>query len=315
MRVSQLLAACGAATMLVAGSFSPAVADVRPISGNDAELDPASIDKNKPIQLLLKKQGTNPYDEVPAGQKPPAIAGAKFTLSKVKGIDITTEQGSNMAKRTTLDDARSRGLDVIGTQETNQRGEVNFDNLTPGLYLVEESAPDSNYEYHLSSPKLLMLPLPDERGIRYEYENVLVMKWDKSYGTPPPWEPEDPSSSTTPPTTSTTPTTPTKPNETVTTTKTTPPSTPKESTTISTTYTTTPPGGTPTTVTTTVPSTIVTTKPNGVVTPVTHPRAVPEGERGPLASTGANVLWAAGLGGLLIVLGLVLARRSKNETR
>ena len=309
MRVSQLLAACGAATMLAVGAFSPAVADVRPISGNDAKLDPASIDKNKPIQLLLKKQGTNPYDQVPAGQKPPAIAGAKFTLSKVKGIDITTEQGSRLAKRTTLDDARSRGLDVIATQATNQRGEVNFDDLTPGLYLVEESAPDSNYEYHLSSPKLLILPLPDERGIRYEYENVLVMKWDKSYGTPPPWEPEDPSSSTTPPTT------PTKPGETVTTTKTTTSTPPRVSITIRTTYTTTPPGGTPTTVTTTVPSTIVTTKPNGVVTTVTHPRAVPEGERGPLASTGANVLWAAGLGGLLIVLGLFLARRSKNETR
>ncbi|OFT30440.1 hypothetical protein HMPREF3170_04935 [Corynebacterium sp. HMSC08D02] len=304
MRLSQLLAACGAATMLAAGAFTPAVADVRPISGNDANLNPASIDKSKPIQLLLKKQGTNPYDEVPAGQKPPAIAGAKFTLSKVRGIDITTEQGRNVAKKTTLDDARSRGLDVVETKATNQRGEVLFDNLTPGLYLVEESAPDTKYEYHLSSPKLLILPLPDERGIRYEYENVLVMKWDKSYGTPPPWEPSEPPS-----------TTPTKPGNTATTTKTTTSTPPRVSTTIRTTYTTTPPGGTPTTVTTTVPSTIVTTKPNGVVTTVTHPRAVPEGERGSLASTGANVLWAAGLGGLLIVLGLFLARRSKNETR
>lgn len=301
MRLSQLLAACGAATMLAAGTLTPAVADVRPISGNDAKLDPASIDKNKPIQLLLKKQGTNPYDQVPAGQKPPAIAGAKFTLSKVRGIDITTQQGSNVAKKTTLDDARTRGLDVIETKATNQRGEVLFDNLTPGLYLVEESAPDTKYEYHLSSPKLLILPLPDERGIRYEYENVLVMKWDKSYGTPPPWEPSEPPSTT--------------PGNTVTTTKTTTSTPPRVSTTISTTYTTTPPGGTPTTVTTTVPSTIVTTKPNGVVTTVTHPRAVPEKERGSLASTGANVLWAAGLGGLLIVLGLFLARRSKNETR
>ncbi|MGY6462364.1 SpaA isopeptide-forming pilin-related protein [Corynebacterium sp. UMB8791] len=304
MRLSPLLAACGAATMLAAGAFSPAVADVRPISGNDANLNPASIDKNKPIQLLLKKQGTNPYDQVPAGQKPPAIAGAKFTLSKVRGIDITSEQGRNVAKKTTLDDARSRGLDVIETKATNQRGEVMFDNLTPGLYLVEESAPDTKYEYHLSSPKLLILPLPDERGIRYEYENVLVMKWDKSYGTPPPWEPSEPPS-----------TTPTKPGNTVTTTKTTTSTPPRVSTTIRTTYTTTPPNGTPTTVTTTVPSTIVTTKPNGVVTTVTHPRAVPEKERGSLASTGANVLWAAGLGGLLIVLGLFLARRSKNETR
>ncbi|MDK8363953.1 SpaA isopeptide-forming pilin-related protein [Corynebacterium sp. UMB10119B.1] len=310
MRVSQLLAACGAAALLATGALTPAVADVRPISGNDAKLDPASIDKNKPIQLLLKKQGTNPYDEVPAGQKPPAIAGAKFTLSKVQGIDITSEQGRNVAKKTTLDDARTRGLDVIETKATNQRGEVLFDNLTPGLYLVEESAPDTKYEYHLSSPKLLILPLPDERGIRYEYENVLVMKWDKSYGTPPPWEPSEPPSTTTPPTT------PTKPGNTVTTTKTTTSTPPRVSTTIRTTYTTTPPNGTPTTVTTTVPSTIVTTKPNGVVTTVTHPRAIPEKERGSLASTGANVLWAAGLGGLLIVLGLFLARRSKNdETR
>ena len=66
-----------------------------------------------------------------------------------------------------------------------------------------------------------------------------------------------------------------------------------------------------TTVITTRPSTYVTTMPNGSVTTVTQP-----GERsrgGDLASTGANVLWAAGLGGLLILVGFVLARRSKNE--
>ncbi|OFP34834.1 hypothetical protein HMPREF2990_09495 [Corynebacterium sp. HMSC071B10] len=298
--------------MLATGALTPAVADVRPISGNDANLDPSIIDKDKPIQLLLKKQGTNPYDDVPAGQKPPAIAGAKFTLSKVKGIDITTERGRAAAKRTSLDDARALGLDIIATKATDQRGEVVFESLNPGLYLIEESAPDTKFEYHLSSPKLLLLPLPDERGIRYEYENVLVMKWDSGYGTPPPFAPPETPSTTTVTTTPTvTPTT----GITTTTGRTTEPTPPTAKTTISTTYVTTPPGGTPTTVTTTLPSTIVTTKPNGVVTTVTHPNAVPERERGPLASTGANVLWAAALGGLLIVLGLFMARRNKNETR
>ena len=63
---------------------------------------------------------------------------------------------------------------------------------------------------------------------------------------------------------------------------------------------------------TTRPSTYVTTQPNGSVTTVTQPS---DGGRrgGDLAETGANVLWAAGLGGLLILVGFVLARRGKNE--
>ena len=67
-----------------------------------------------------------------------------------------------------------------------------------------------------------------------------------------------------------------------------------------------------TTVITTRPSTYVTTQPNGSVTTVTQPPADKQ-RSGDLASTGANVLWAAGLGGLLILVGFFLARRSKNE--
>ena len=83
-------------------------------------------------------------------------------------------------------------------------------------------------------------------------------------------------------------------------------STPVEST-----ITTTMPNGS-TTVITTRPSTYVTTQPNGSVTTVTQPS---DGGRrgGDLAETGANVLWAAGLGLALVLLGVILAARRKVE--
>lgn len=305
MRTSKFVAALGAASVLAFGFFGPA-ADAKVISGNDRNIPAASVDTAQPISLVVKKAATNPYDDVPAGEKPPAIAGATFKLSLVKGVDVTTDEGRAGAKHISLDDAKAKGLTRIAAVQTSEKGEADFGNLKPGLYLLEEDAPDDGHQYHVSSPQLIILPLGDVRGTQFKYENVVVTKWDGSDGGEPPTSTPTPSPS---PSTSTT----TERTTENTTEKTTETSTERttESTPVESTITSTMPNGS-TTVITTRPSTYVTTQPNGSVTTVTQPSG--DGRRGgDLAETGANVLWAAGLGGLLILVGFFMARRSKNE--
>lgn len=301
MRTSKFVAALGAASMLACGFFGPA-ADAKVISGNDRNISAASVDTNQPISLVVRKAATNPYDDVPAGEKPAAIAGATFKLSLVKDVDVTTDEGRAGAKQMSLDDAKAKGLTQIATAQTSEKGSAGFDNLKPGLYLLEEDAPDDGYEYHISRPQLIILPLGDVRGVEFKYENVVVTKWGGGEGGGPPTSTPTPSPSES---TSTT-TERTTDRETETSTERTTVSTPVEST-----ITSTMPNGS-TTVITTRPSTYVTTQPNGSATTVTQPPTDRQ-RSGDLAYTGANVLWAAGLGGLLILVGFVLARRSKNE--
>lgn len=279
MRTSSFVAALAA--VVLAGGLGIG-ADAQVIRGNDSNIPANSVDTSRPISLQVRKVATNPYDDVPAGEKPPAIAGATFTLSQVNGVDVTTDEGRAAAKQTTLDDARAKGLTQIATARTSEAGAVGFENLTPGLYLLEETAPDDGHEYHVSAPKLIILPLGDVHGKSFKYENVVVTKWDG----------DEPSTSTSTP----------------------PPSTSTEQTSGTTTKKTTERTTSSTTLVTTTPSTYVTTQPNGSVTTVTQP-ATPGGRSGDLASTGANVLWAAGLGGLLILVGFLLARRSKKDNQ
>ena len=120
MRTSKFVAALGAASVLACGFFGPA-ADAKVISGNDRGIPAASVDTTQPISLMVKKAATNPYDDVPAGEKPPAIAGATFKLSLVKGVDVTTDEGRAGAKKLSLDDAKAKGLTPIATAQTSEK--------------------------------------------------------------------------------------------------------------------------------------------------------------------------------------------------
>lgn len=270
MRVPKIVAAFGAAAVLTCGMGVPDAA-AKVVSGNDRDIPAESVDTSRPMSLVVKKVATNPYDDVLAGQKPPAVAGATFTLSRVSGIDVTTDDGRTRAKEMTLDRARAMGLTLVATSRTDEAGEVVFGDLAPGLYLLEESAPDSDHEYHVSRPQLIILPLGDVSGNEFTYDNVVVTKWDGDGG-------ETPTPSPTVSTSAPTPSPSTSTNRT--------------------------PGSS-----TTAPS----DSPDERAT-TTQPPAT-GGNRGVLASTGANVLWAAGLGVLLILIGVVLARRSKNDNQ
>lgn len=287
-------------SVALTGASLPATAADRVISGNDRNIAAESVDVNEPISLLVRKAPTNPFDDIPAGQKPPAVAGAKFTLSKVRGVDITTSEGRSAARSMSLDDAHAAGLDKISTLTTGEDGRVQFMDLKPGLYLLEESAPDSNYDYRISSPKLLILPLANATGDRFKYDNVIVTKPGNNL-------PGGSTSQTTTPTTTVT----TTPTVTPTTQKTPPPPGERTRTVTSSTEKTT-------TNRTTATTTGLTTAPGGGSdggnnNGGSNPDDGSDNRGGGLASTGANVLWAAGLGLALVLLGVILATRRKAE--
>ncbi|WKS27849.1 cell surface protein [Corynebacterium propinquum] len=248
-------------------------ASQRVISGNDKNLSADSMDAARSQTLNIKKLPRNPHDDPIPGAKPfGGVEGLTFRLSKVNGVDATTEFGREAAKKYTVQRARHEGFSDAREQKTNADGVAEFRDLGPGLYLIEEFSPDDEHDWRLSRPQLVILPLGDVMGENYSYENVLVTKPEPTEPpTTPPGTPEDPG---------TPPGTPGKPG--------TPPSTPQE------------PGepgepGRP-------------DDPEASGNPGGGEKTRAGGD-GELAITGANVLWAflAGVG--LIVFGFVLMRK------
>lgn len=265
------LAVAIAAGVMFSAPFADA--DQRVISGNDKNLSADSMDAARAQTLNIKKLPRNPHDDPIPNAKPfGGVEGLTFRLSKVNGVDATTELGRESAKKYTVQRARHEGFSESREEKTNAKGVAVFNDLGPGLYLIEEFAPDDAHEWRLSSPQLVILPLGDVMGENYSYENVLVTKPEPTEPpTTPPGTPEDPG---------TPPGTPGKPS--------TPPSTPQE------------PGepgepGRP-------------DDPEAPGNPGGGEKTRGGGD-GELAITGANVLWAflAGVG--LIVFGFVLMRK------
>lgn len=279
---------------LIISTSGFAYAQTRPVSGNDATLNPSAVSPQQGLKLEVTKQGTNPNDDPVPGQLPEGgIAGITFVLHKAEGFDVTTQQGRDDARRARTQEQWDRlARKEVAREVTNADGVAVFDNLAPGLYLLEETTPDAKRNYHTSAPKWLVLPFGDVYGKGFTYDNVMVVKPAPTTTTPPPppvtttvtttitttvTRPCPPTTPTTEPTEPTTPETPTEPS----TPESTPPTTPAPSTT---------------------PAT-----PAPPTTPANPPKDNP---RPGLANTGANVLTLLALSALLIAAGAYLTRRN-----
>lgn len=271
------LAVAIAAGVMFSAPFADA--DQRVISGNDKNLSADSMDAARAQTLNIKKLPRNPHDDPIPNAKPfGGVEGLTFRLSKVNGVDATTEPGRQAAKKYTVQRARHEGFSESREEKTNAKGVAVFSDLGPGLYLIEEFAPDDAHEWRLSSPQLVILPLGDVMGENYSYENVLVTKPEPAEPpTTPPGTPDDPG---------TPPGTPEKPGD-----PGTPPSTPGE------------PGDPE------VPDTPDSSGERSEGGDTERPRD------GALAVTGVNVLWAFAVGIAMIVLGFILMRRKNTENR
>ncbi|MDK4250702.1 SpaA isopeptide-forming pilin-related protein [Corynebacterium pseudodiphtheriticum] len=174
-------------------------ADERVITGNDQNLSADEMEAKREQTLNIKKLPRNPHDDPIPGQKPyGGVEGLKFRLSKVQGVDVTTNDGRESAKNYTVQRARHEGFSEIREAKTNADGVAVFEQLGPGLYLIEEFAPDEEYDWRLSRPQLVILPLGDVMGESYSYDNVLVTKPEP---TITPGTPGDPGTPGTPPST------------------------------------------------------------------------------------------------------------------
>ncbi|MEH0147143.1 SpaA isopeptide-forming pilin-related protein [Corynebacterium sp. Q4381] len=280
-----------AGAIAVGACAAPAYADTRPVVGACREITDASLmrDTGEPLRLTVRKTQANPYDE---GSLPPgSVEGIEFKLFEVQGLSLTTPSGLSQAQKLTLDDARDLGLTQVASGRTGSDGTITFAGLKPAMYVVEEVAPDDDtHDYRTSDPFLILLPTFDADCETTHSDTVTVVK----------------SRAKTPPTVTTVSTTP--PNVP-------PPSWPNwppETSTV----TTTPPT-TPVTTTVTGGPPVTTTVPGGPGTPGSpgspgNP-SKPGRPDGPLAYTGANVIWALFVALALIIGGVLLVRRSRDN--
>ena len=292
------------------------------IGGVENKNDVSGVDINisKPITLTVQKKGKNPFDE--NQNDAPQVSGVEFVISKVQGVNVLDD---NVRKKVSQEYSyqylidHNMTIDKVNTAITNDKGRAVFENLKPGLYVLEQPGVKDAH------PQVIMLPLVDAYGTSFTYDDIIVTK--NTRDTPPV------TTVTNPPKTvvTTTPVTKTRVTET--------PSTPpvKTSTTVTTypttittptTYVTTPTGQPPITKTTDVPVEVVTSSTITSEIPVTQTQnipgknttetqVVPGGNQpsggtplfpgGPVVDTGGMAIAAAGGSLAIIIAAIVLS--------
>lgn len=217
----------------------------------------------------------NPDDD---GQAPSGkIQGVTIHLARLAGLDPNNADDVARVQDAGLAEVREWRTDVHVDQVTDANGEVTFDGLADGFYVVTSSAPDNSYRE--INPFVVAVPFHTVADNPKPVPGVIVAKTHKPGETPMP-----PTTPTTPPSHPNTPQTtpnypPTKPGK--------PPHQPE----------TTPPG---------TPSAGKTS------TPVTS-----SGNGGSLAMTGAQVIGVVAAALALIATGFVMiafSRRKNSES-
>lgn len=193
---SRMFAASAAITvMLCSVPCGIADAQTRPVNGNDRNVSMETLDTSRGLSLKVTKAKGNPYNDHREGQLPEGrLAGVKFKLYIAPDFLIANDADRKKATRArTQEEWDAIKRELVATQVTDAKGEVTFTNLRPALYLLEEVAPDTAHNYHVSAPQWVVLPLADAEGSRFIYDNVMVVKPSPTVTTTPP-------ATTTPPT-------------------------------------------------------------------------------------------------------------------
>lgn len=220
----------------------------------------------------------NPDDD---GQAPSGkIQGVTIHLARLAGLDPTNADDAARVRNANLDEVRDWRTDVHVDLVTNANGEVTFDGLANGFYVVTSTAPDDSYRE--INPFVLAVPFHTVVDNPNPVPGVIVAKTHKPGETP------------TPTTSSSTPSAPPSRPDT--------PQTPPN-------YPPTKPGKPPHQPETTPPGTPSAGKTS---TPVTS-----SGNGGSLAMTGAQVIGVVAAALALIATGFVMiafSRRKNSES-
>lgn len=228
------------------------------------------------VTIRLTQGNPNDDGQPPSGK----IQGVTIHLDRLAGLDPTNADDAARVRNANLDEVRDWRTDVHVDLVTNANGEVTFDGLAHGFYVVTSTAPDDSYRE--INPFVVAVPFHTVVDNPKPVPGVIVAKTHKPGETPTP--PTSSSAPSAPPSRPDTPQTPpnyppTKPGK--------PPHQPE----------TTPPG---------TPSAGKTS------TPVTS-----SGNGGSLAMTGAQVLGVVAAAMVLIATGFVMiafSRRKNSES-
>ena len=228
------------------------------------------------VTIRLTQGNPNDDGQPPSGK----IQGVTIHLDRLAGLDPTNADDAARVRNANLDEVRDWRTDVHVDRVTNANGEVTFDGLAHGFYVVTSTAPDDSYRE--INPFVVAVPFHTVVDNPKPVPGVIVAKTHKPGETPTP--PTSSSAPSAPPSRPDTPQTPpnyppTKPGK--------PPHQPE----------TTPPG---------TPSAGKTS------TPVTS-----SGNGGSLAMTGAQVLGVVAAAMVLIATGFVMiafSRRKNSES-
>lgn len=225
------------------------------------------------VTIRLTQGNPNDDGQPPSGK----IQGVTIHLDRLAYLDPTNADDAARVRNANLDEVRDWRTDVHVDLVTNANGEVTFDGLAHGFYVVTSSAPDDSYREINSF--VVAVPFHTVVDNPNPVPGVIVAKTHKPGETPTP-----PRTPTTPPSHPNTPQTtpnypPTKPGK--------PPHQPE----------TTPPG---------TPGVGKTSTP-----------AAPSGNSGSLAMTGAQVIGVVAAALALIATGFVMiafSRRKNSES-
>lgn len=228
------------------------------------------------VTIRLTQGNPNDDGQPPSGK----IQGVTIHLDRLAGLDPTNADDAARVRNANLDEVRDWRTDVHVDLVTNANGEVTFDGLAHGFYVVTSTAPDDSYRE--INPFVVAVPFHTVVDNPKPVPGVIVAKTHKPGETP------------TPPTSSSAPSAPPSRPDT--------PQTPPN-------YPPTKPGKPPHQPETTPPRT-----PDGgkTSTPVT-----PSGNGGSLAMTGAQVIGVVAAALALIATGFVMiafSRRKNSES-
>lgn len=117
------------------------------------------------------------------------LPGYEVTVTLLETDPINTPEGYTKAAKLTVNQAKT--LNGLGrySAETNAKGEANFPELIPGVYLITAKSPRSGDRE--PQEEVLIVPIVGEDG-EWDYNFTVVMKFKndpKPEPTPPPWIP------------------------------------------------------------------------------------------------------------------------------
>lgn len=165
-----------AAVVALTLGFSTAGAGVfAPVAGAQISAGQVStVDMDAEVTLNFEKYVGLPTDEDPIPL--PGLAGAKFTIEKISGIDLTTNTGWNSIQALDPENIPAGDLTFIAEVTTDGDGKASIStgdnaNFTVGVYLVTEEAPAG---YQGAKPFIVTLPFT-ENGV-WSYEQTVKPK-------------------------------------------------------------------------------------------------------------------------------------------